>query len=161
VIEESVPGVTVATYLEATEVLEVSGRADCRKVAGVPENPRGNDVNLDKALLNSKCEPLRLFGEIVLRVQHQLLSAWLFSPHPPDGALISATLAPTQIIGISTLSWSSTLVAKNRAIFLRARKLLSPVYGWFTEGFDTLDLKEAKALLGELVWSRGWGSSAI
>jgi hypothetical protein len=75
VIEESVPGVTVATYLEATEVLEVSGRADCRKVAGVPENPRGNDVNLDKALLNSKCEPLRLFGEIVLRVQHQLLSA--------------------------------------------------------------------------------------
>jgi hypothetical protein len=24
------------------------------------------------------------------------------------------------------------------------------VYGWFTEGFDTLDLKEAKALLGEL-----------
>ena len=25
-----------------------------------------------------------------------------------------------------------------------------PVYGWFTEGFDTLDLKEAKALLGEL-----------
>jgi hypothetical protein len=25
-----------------------------------------------------------------------------------------------------------------------------PIYGWFTEGFDTLDLKEAKALLGEL-----------
>jgi hypothetical protein len=25
-----------------------------------------------------------------------------------------------------------------------------PVYGWFTEGFDTLDLKEAKALLHEL-----------
>jgi hypothetical protein len=25
-----------------------------------------------------------------------------------------------------------------------------PVYGWFTEGFDTLDLKEAKALLEEL-----------
>jgi predicted ATPase len=31
-----------------------------------------------------------------------------------------------------------------------ARELLAPVYGWFTEGFDTLDLKEAKALLGEL-----------
>jgi predicted ATPase len=28
--------------------------------------------------------------------------------------------------------------------------LLAPVYGWFTEGFDTLDLKEAKALLEEL-----------
>jgi hypothetical protein len=26
----------------------------------------------------------------------------------------------------------------------------SPVYGWFTEGFDTLDLKDAKALIDEL-----------
>ena len=32
-----------------------------------------------------------------------------------------------------------------------ARELLAPVYGWFTEGFDTRDLKEAKALLEELV----------
>jgi predicted ATPase len=31
-----------------------------------------------------------------------------------------------------------------------ARDLLAPVYGWFTEGFDTLDLKDAKALLDEL-----------
>jgi len=31
-----------------------------------------------------------------------------------------------------------------------ARELLAPVYEWFTEGFDTRDLKEAKALLGEL-----------
>jgi predicted ATPase len=31
-----------------------------------------------------------------------------------------------------------------------ARDLLAPVYNWFTEGFDTLDLKEAKALLKEL-----------
>jgi hypothetical protein len=32
----------------------------------------------------------------------------------------------------------------------RARDLLAPVYGWFTEGFDTLDLKDAKALLDDL-----------
>jgi predicted ATPase len=32
----------------------------------------------------------------------------------------------------------------------QARELLAPVYGWFTEGFDTLDLKEAKALLDAL-----------
>ena len=31
-----------------------------------------------------------------------------------------------------------------------ARDLLAPVYGWFSEGFDTLDLKEAKALLEKL-----------
>jgi predicted ATPase len=32
-----------------------------------------------------------------------------------------------------------------------ARDLLAPVYGWFTEGFDTADLKDAKALLDRLV----------
>ena len=31
-----------------------------------------------------------------------------------------------------------------------ARDLLAPVYGWFTEGFETQDLKEAKALLDDL-----------
>ena len=31
-----------------------------------------------------------------------------------------------------------------------AHELLAPIYGWFTEGFDTLDLKEPKTLLGEL-----------
>jgi predicted ATPase len=32
----------------------------------------------------------------------------------------------------------------------QARALLAPVYGWFTEGFDTRDLKEANALLEQL-----------
>jgi predicted ATPase len=31
-----------------------------------------------------------------------------------------------------------------------ARNVLAPIYGWFSEGFDTLNLKEAKALLDEL-----------
>jgi predicted ATPase len=31
-----------------------------------------------------------------------------------------------------------------------ARDLLAPVYGWFTEGFETLDLKEVNALLDQL-----------
>ena len=31
-----------------------------------------------------------------------------------------------------------------------ARELLAPVHSWFTEGFDTVDLKEAKTLLDEL-----------
>ena len=32
----------------------------------------------------------------------------------------------------------------------QARELLTPIYGWFTEGFDRRDLKEAKALLDAL-----------
>jgi predicted ATPase len=41
----------------------------------------------------------------------------------------------------------------------QAHELLAPVYGWFTEGFDTRDLKNAKALLEELA-SKGVRSSA-
>ena len=33
---------------------------------------------------------------------------------------------------------------------VEARQMLAEVYGWFTEGFDTVDLKDAKALLEEL-----------
>jgi predicted ATPase len=32
----------------------------------------------------------------------------------------------------------------------RAVEMLAPIYGWFTEGFDTADLKEAKTLLDHL-----------
>jgi predicted ATPase len=45
---------------------------------------------------------------------------------------------------------SMTLFWRDQGKREEARGLLAPVYGWFTEGFDTLDLKEAKALLGEL-----------
>ena len=34
----------------------------------------------------------------------------------------------------------------------QAHDLLAPIYGWFTEGFETADLKDAKALLDELCW---------
>jgi predicted ATPase len=37
-----------------------------------------------------------------------------------------------------------------RTMLDAARNILSEIYGWFTEGFDTADLKEAKALLEEL-----------
>jgi predicted ATPase len=39
---------------------------------------------------------------------------------------------------------------RDRGRHAEARDLLAPVHGWFTEGFDTVDLKEAKALLDEL-----------
>jgi predicted ATPase len=35
----------------------------------------------------------------------------------------------------------------------QAQNLLAPVYGWFTEGFDTVDVKDAGALLAELALS--------
>jgi predicted ATPase len=45
---------------------------------------------------------------------------------------------------------SLTRLWRDQGKVSEARELLAPVYGWFTEGFDTRDLKEAKALLEEL-----------
>jgi predicted ATPase len=47
-------------------------------------------------------------------------------------------------------SMSLARLWRDQAKVQQARELLAPVYGWFTEGFDTRDLKEAKALLEEL-----------
>ncbi len=40
---------------------------------------------------------------------------------------------------------------------VEAYNLLAPLYGWFTEGFDTADLQEAKALLAALEGEHGGG----
>ena len=45
---------------------------------------------------------------------------------------------------------SLALLWSDRGRNAEARDLLAPIYGWFTEGFDTLDLKEAKILLDAL-----------
>jgi predicted ATPase len=37
-----------------------------------------------------------------------------------------------------------------------ARDILAPVYDWFIEGFDTPDLKEAKAILDDLLKTTEW-----
>ncbi len=49
----------------------------------------------------------------------------------------------------ASISLARLLASRGRAD--EARALLQPVYDWFTEGFDTADLKDAKALLEELV----------
>jgi hypothetical protein len=52
----------------------------------------------------------------------------------------------SQSISLGERIWGAEAQGKRD----EARDLLAPVYGWFTESFDTLDLKEAKALLDEL-----------
>jgi predicted ATPase len=45
---------------------------------------------------------------------------------------------------------SLTRLWRQQSKRIKAYELLAPIYGWFTEGFDTADLQEAKALLLEL-----------
>jgi predicted ATPase len=67
--------------------------------------------------------------------------------------------------GQQAKSWelrAATSLARLRCVQGRrreARDLLSQVYGWFTQGFDTLDLREAKAFLEELVPEDPWVGS--
>jgi predicted ATPase len=81
----------------------------------------------------------------------------LMSPEP-DAAKAEAHFerAITIARGQMAKSWelraamSLTRLWRDQGERQQARDLLAPIYGWFTEGFDTPDLKEAKALLDEL-----------
>ena len=89
---------------------------------------------------------LRMAGEIALK-----------SPEP-DAAKAEAYFDRALAVARAqqAKSWelraamSMARLWRDRGKRQQAHDLLAPVYGWFTEGFDTLDLKEAKALLDEL-----------
>ena len=66
-----------------------------------------------------------------------------------SGRLISrASRAPNRGNWRATISLAHLLPSQGRRD--EARAMLAEIYGWFTEGFDTRDLKDAKALLDEL-----------
>jgi len=88
--------------------------------------------------------------------------------HRLDGDLLLATGGPAdeaaaryhRVLAIAREQGSHSLALRAATSLARlwrdqgkraeARDLLAPIYGWFTEGFDTRDLIEAKALLAEL-----------
>jgi len=76
-------------------------------------------------------------------------AAYAFSVahYPAEGLVLwGVSLGSARAIALSPIArlW------RDQGKVQQARELLAPVYGWFTEGFDTCDLKEAKALLDEL-----------
>ncbi len=88
----------------------------------------------------------RLIGDLVLRR----------NPSAPDRAEASYRRAIERARSQEAKSWELRAAASLARLWrdqgkpAEARELLAPVYGWFTEGFDTADLKDAKALLDEL-----------
>jgi predicted ATPase len=93
-----------------------------------------------------EAEVNRLAGEIALKSpQHEVTKAQAYFER-------ALTIARQQ----QAKSWelraamSMARLWRDQGKRDEARDLLAPVYGWFTEGFDTVDLKEAKALLEEL-----------
>jgi predicted ATPase len=91
----------------------------------------------------------RLQGELLLRAKGSRPKA----EGTPDGCFRQA-LAVARQQQAKTLelraAMSMSRLWQQQGQWDEARELLAPVYGWFTEGFDTADLQEAKALLEEL-----------
>ena len=93
-----------------------------------------------------EAEAHRVAGEITLKSpQRDVAKAQAYFEH-------SLTVARAQ----QARSWelraatSSARLLSDQGKRQTARDLLAPIYDWFTEGFDTSDLRTAKALLGEL-----------
>jgi predicted ATPase len=87
---------------------------------------------------------------------HRVQGELFLSMHDDGAAAASFSKAITVAQHQSAKTWelraamSMARLWRDQGKRNEARELLAPVYGWFTEGFDTLDLKQAKALLDEL-----------
>jgi predicted ATPase len=82
------------------------------------------------------------------------------NPNAPDRAKASYRRAIERAHSQEARSWelrAATSLARlwrDQGKPAEARELLAPIFGWFTEGFNTADLKEAKGLLNELSETR-------
>jgi class 3 adenylate cyclase/tetratricopeptide (TPR) repeat protein len=89
----------------------------------------------------------------VLRIEGELGLLFGASTQPSEGCFVQALEVARKQQARSFELRAATSLARlwrDQGKRQQARDLLAPVYGWFTEGFDTLDLKQAKALLDEL-----------
>jgi predicted ATPase len=109
---------------------------------------------IGEAITAAETDKERLWEADVSRIAGEIA---LMLPEP-DAAKAEAHLERALAVGRAQQAKSSELRAAMSMARLwhgqgkraQAHDLLAPVYGWFTEGFDTLDLKEAKMLLEQL-----------
>jgi hypothetical protein len=81
------------------------------------------------------------------------------TPKPPRNCIARPSIAEEQEAKLWQLRASTSLarLRLDQGRRAEAGERAAPIYGWFTEGFDTPDLREAKALLDAL----GWGDGGI
>jgi predicted ATPase len=87
-------------------------------------------------------------------LEGRLLSRWSSSKAKEAQNCFRSAIEIARKFNVKTTELQAT-TALARLLALRgsgdeARTMLSEIYNWFTEGFDTVDLQEAKTLLGEL-----------
>jgi predicted ATPase len=111
------------------------------------------------AALGEALEHIEKSGERVWEAEvHRVKAELLLIQVPPDAAEAEASLHKALEVARSqsAKSWELRAATALARLWQRqgtrneARAFLAPIYDWFTEGFDTQDLKNAKALLAEL-----------
>jgi predicted ATPase len=109
-------------------------------------------TQLDDALQIAERTGVRWFAAELNRQKGQLLLGQGHAEAAEELYRKALSIAGEQEAKLWELRAAASLARLRRDQGRRAeaRDLLAPVYGWFTEGFDTPDLKEAKALLDEL-----------
>jgi predicted ATPase len=116
------------------------------------QQPQNGLEQLEEAIRVTDRTQGRYYEAEMHRVQGELF----LSMHDDGAAAASFSKAITVAQHQSAKTWelraamSMARLWRDQGKRNEARELLAPVYGWFTEGFDTLDLKQAKALLDEL-----------
>jgi predicted ATPase len=101
-------------------------------------------LNFNPAEALSRPETLRIRGEVRLMQRDLQLAEDDFR----DSIAMARSIGAKAWELRTTISLARLLASKGSRD--EARTMLAEIYGWFTEGFDTADLKDAKALLDEL-----------
>jgi predicted ATPase len=109
---------------------------------------------LDEAMKGSRHSAAPYWDAELHRLKGELLIAT--GVHARAEACFQEAVAIAQGQGAGSLKLraltSLARVLAGRGERQQAHDLLAPIYGWFTEGFETADLKDAKALLDGLCW---------
>jgi hypothetical protein len=148
-----------------------SGRSDTARISasialldrGFGRPAQSVDLNLTADVVSRRLSELSDAELAALEARMIALPANLaleaFPADDPDNAelaeeCLTAALEATKVQEARLLELRAAMslarLWRDQGKVQQARELLAPVYGWFTEGFDTRDLKEAKALLEEL-----------
>jgi tetratricopeptide (TPR) repeat protein len=104
-----------------------------------------------------EAEIYRLKGELLLKAEGAARSLGAVegrqSADSPEGCFLTAIEIARRQAGKSLELRATVSLARlwqRQGKQSQARRMLADIYGWFTEGFDTIDLQQAKALLQEL-----------
>jgi predicted ATPase len=119
--------------------------AEAYRMAGQPEVALMQLAEAEATQVRRyQCEMLQIRGDLLILTGDRVAAEASFRD--------AVGLARRQAAKLFELRASSSLARlwRDQGKHSEAHDLLAPVYGWFTEGFDTLDLKQAKALLDEL-----------